>query len=67
MASRFSPYRAKLLVNTVCDAKGTLLLSTKDVVLLNKNNGASMLDKMLSEAQDINAISEKDKEDAVKN
>lgn len=60
-------FRAKLAVVTVCDEKGELLLSPGDVSTLSKNMSAAKLEKIINEAQKINAITEEDKEDLIKN
>jgi len=65
--TKLENYRAKLLVNTICDANGNLILNIGDVKALNENNGAVMLDKLLEESQKLNSISENDKEELVKN
>jgi len=63
----FDDYKAKLAVNTVCDAKGDLLLKPKDYETLSMNIGAAKLEKIVNAAQELNKISEEDKEDMVKN
>ena len=60
-------FRAKLSVCTVCDAEGTLLLQSKDYTQLSNNMSAARLEKIINVAQRINAISEEDKEELVKN
>lgn len=60
-------YRAKLAVSTICDADGTLLFSMKDIELLTKALSATDLEKIVDAAQKINAVSDKDKEDMLKN
>jgi len=60
-------FRAKLAVNTICDEKGVLLFSPEDYMDLAKNMLASRLEKIVDEAQKLNAITEKDKEAIIKN
>jgi hypothetical protein len=60
-------FRAKLAVVTVCDEKGELLLKPQDYPALSRSISAAKLEKIINEAQKINAISEEDKEALVKN
>ncbi len=60
-------FRAKLVVNTVCDENGKLLLEPRDVATLSQCMSASRLEKIVLAAQKLNAITEEDKEDLVKN
>jgi len=60
-------FRAKLAVCTVCDKKGILLLKPLDYPLLSQNMSAAKLEKIVNAAQKLNAISEEDKEELVKN
>ena len=60
-------FRAKLAVNTLCNEKGESLLKPEDYVVLSKNMGAKRLDLIATKAQELNAITEKDKEEIVKN
>jgi hypothetical protein len=60
-------FRAKLAVVTVCDDKGVLTFQPQDVVLLSQNRSAKTLDKIITEAPKLNAITEQDKEELVKN
>lgn len=60
-------FRAKLAVNTVCDDKGTLLLEPSDYAALSQNKSAKTLETIINVAQKLNKISEKDKENLVKN
>lgn len=60
-------FRAKLAVVTVCDADGNLLFEPKDVKLLNKSMSATNIEKIITVAQRLNAVTEKDKEDILKN
>jgi len=60
-------FRAKLAVVTLCDEKGNLLLQPGDYLLLSKSMSAKKLEKIINEAQKLNAITEEDKENIVKN
>ena len=60
-------FRAKLAVCTVCDEKGILLLKPVDYPLLSQNMSAARLERIVNVAQKLNAISEEDKEELVKN
>lgn len=60
-------FRAKLSVMTICDEKGELLLQPGDYALLSSNMSAARLEKIVNEAQELNKISEEDKENLVKN
>jgi uncharacterized protein with ATP-grasp and redox domains len=60
-------YRAKLAVFTVCDNKGELLLKATDVRTLSHNVSAARLEKIVNEAQRLNAITEEDREELLKN
>jgi len=60
-------FRAKLVAATVCTAEGDILLQPSDIPTLSKNMSAVTLDKIVKEAQDINKISEADKEELTKN
>jgi len=60
-------FRAKLACFTVCDSEGKLLFKPTDFGPLSENMGATRLERIVNKAQDINAISEKDKEKLVKN
>lgn len=64
---RLGDFRAKLTVCTVCDETGNLLLTWDDVSTLSKNMSAARLEKIVNEAQELNRISEEDKENLVKN
>lgn len=67
MEQTLEDFRAKLAVNTVCDEKGNLILLPDDYVLLSKNISAAKLEKIVNVAQRLNRITEKDKEELVKN
>lgn len=60
-------FRAKLAVQTVCDEAGNNLLNTNDYDVLSRNMSADKLEAIINKAQEINKISDKDKEDMVKN
>jgi len=60
-------FRAKLAVCTVCDGAGKLLLGPLDYSLLSQNMSAARLEKIVNKAQKLNAITEVDKEELVKN
>lgn len=60
-------FRAKLVVVTVCDENGNLVLEAKDVKVLNKMMSASNMEKIVEVAQRLNAITQKDRDEIVKN
>jgi len=60
-------FRAKLVVNTICDEQGNLILKPGDYPVLSQNMSAARLEKIVNESQKLNAISEEDKEELVKN
>jgi len=60
-------FRAKLAVVTLCDEKGNSLLKPEDYEMLSLNMSARRLEKIVNEAQKLNAITEEDKENLVKN
>jgi len=60
-------FRAKLAVATICDEKGELLLTFNDFPVLSQNMGYTMLDKIIAAAQELNKITEEDKEVLLKN
>ena len=62
-----SDFRAKLCVVTICDKNGKLLLAPSDFALLSINMGARRLEKIVNAAQKLNAITEEDKEELIKN
>lgn len=62
-----SDFRAKLAVSTICDENGVLILKPGDFGELSRNMTAYTLEKIINKAQEINAISEQDKDDMVKN
>ena len=60
-------FRAKLAVVTMCDADGNLLFEAKDIKALNKAMSATNMEKIVEVAQRLNAISQKDKDEILKN
>jgi hypothetical protein len=60
-------FRAKLAVVTLCDSEGNAILDAKDFPQLSRNMSAKKLEKIINEAQKLNAITEEDKEAIVKN
>jgi len=60
-------FHGKLAVITVCDAEGNLLFKPEDFRLLNKAMSASNLERIVNAAQKLNAISEKDRDEILKN
>jgi len=60
-------FRAKLVVNCICDEQGKTLLRPEDYETLSINMSARRLEKIVDVAQELNKISEKDKEALIKN
>src|SRR4030067_3562784 len=60
-------FRAKLAVRTLCDEVGKLILKEEDFLMLSQNMSAKKLETIINKAQEINKISEEDKENIVKN
>lgn len=60
-------FRAKLVVNVVCDETGKNLLEPGDWDLLSQNMTAARLEKLVEKAQELNRITEEDKEEMLKN
>jgi hypothetical protein len=60
-------FRAKLAVCTLCDEKGESLLQPADAAILSQHMSAARLEKIVNKAQELNAITEADKEALVKN
>jgi len=60
-------FNAKLAVVTLCDKDGNLLFKPEDTKLLSKSLTASNMDKIITMAQKLNAISQEDKEEMLKN
>ena len=60
-------FRAKLAVVTLCNENGDAILEPKDYPALSRNMSAKRLEKIINTAQKLNAITEEDKEEIVKN
>jgi len=60
-------FRAKLAVMTLCDEEGKALLQPSDYAVLSMSISAKRLEKIVNKAQEINAITEQDKEGILKN
>jgi GTPase SAR1 family protein len=60
-------FRAKLAVLTICDDKGESILQPGDYPLLSKNMGIKKLETIINKAQELNKISDEDKENLLKN
>ena len=60
-------FRAKLAVCTVCDESGKLVLTPDDYPALSVNMSAKRLETIINKAQELNKISEGDKDNLVKN
>jgi hypothetical protein len=60
-------FRAKLATHTVCDENGVLLLKSSDASTLSESMLAACLEKIVDAAQELNRITEKDKEALIKN
>ena len=60
-------FRAKLVVSTVCDGAGKLLLEVSDYSILSQNMSAAKLEKIIQQAQKLNKIMEEEKDDLLKN
>lgn len=60
-------FRAKLAVVTICDEAGNTLLQPNDYGVLSRSMSAKRLEKIVDQAQKLNAITEEDKETLVKN
>lgn len=60
-------FRAKLAVCTICDESGKLLFNMNDMITLSKALKASDMEKIVEAAQEINGISDKDKDEMLKN
>jgi hypothetical protein len=60
-------FRAKLAVVTICDEQGNTILLPNDYGVLSRSMSAKKLEKIVAEAQKLNAITEEDKELLVKN
>jgi hypothetical protein len=62
-----SDFRAKLAVRTVCDDDGILLLKPEDFDKLSENISAARLELIINTAQELNRITDVDKEALIKN
>jgi hypothetical protein len=60
-------FRAKLAVNTLCDENGENLLQPGDAATLSQNISAERLELIVNKAQELNRITEADKEELIKN
>jgi hypothetical protein len=60
-------FRAKLAVNTLCDESGNNLLNPDDYNVLSQNMSAAKLEHIVNAAQELNKITEEDKDAMVKN
>ena len=60
-------FYGKLAVSTLCNESGELLFTIKDARALAEKLSATSMEKIVKVAQRLNAISEKDKEDLLKN
>jgi hypothetical protein len=60
-------FRAKLVVCSVCDEDGKLLLKPSDVEQLSDSIGAKRLELIVNKAQELNKIGEDDKKQLTKN
>jgi hypothetical protein len=60
-------YRAKLAVCTVCDEAGKLVFIPRDYMKLSEMMSAKRLETIINKSQELNKISEEDKEALVKN
>ena len=60
-------FRAKLAAATLCDEEGNALLAFSDFAELSKCMSAKKLELIVDAAQELNKISDKEKEDLTKN
>lgn len=60
-------FRAKLAVQTVCDEKGENILESADAAILSQHMSAKKLEKIINKSQELNNITETDKENLIKN
>jgi len=65
--TNLSDFRAKLAVNTLCDEQGNLVLTMVDFEKLSMNMSYTKLEAIVSAAQELNKITEEDKEALTKN
>lgn len=64
---KLDDFRAKLAVCTICDESGKLILGYDDYELLSTNMSAARLEKIITEAQKLNKITDTDKKNLTKN
>lgn len=64
---KLDDFRAKLAVYTICDESGKLILGYDDYELLSTNMSAARLEKIITEAQKLNKITDTDKKNLTKN
>jgi hypothetical protein len=67
METVLADFRAKLASIVLCDEEGKSLLDIKDYPVLSSNMSAKRLEAITNVAQRLNAITEQDKEEIVKN
>ena len=60
-------FRAKLAVVTVCNEQGDMVFMPDDYSTLSKHMSAKRLESIVNKAQELNKITEEDKEALVKN
>jgi hypothetical protein len=60
-------FRSKLAAITLCDEDGKSLLDAQDYKVLSNSMSAKRLEKIINVSQKLNAITEEDKEEIVKN
>lgn len=60
-------FRAKLVVGVICDETGKNLLQPGDYNALSENMSAAKLEAIVNKAQELNKITEEDKENLIKN
>lgn len=60
-------FRAKLVVNVICDEQGNNLLQPSDYVVLSNHMSAARLELIVTKAQELNKITDADKEAMIKN
>jgi len=60
-------FRAKLAVNTICDEQGNNLLQPNDYSILSQHMSAARLELIVNKSQELNRITQEDRENLVKN
>jgi len=60
-------FRAKLSVQTICDEQGNNLLKPDDYPILSQHMSADKLELIVNKSQELNRITEVDKENIIKN